>query len=96
MWDEAVSEMQWEVWVAAAQASNEVVLVCLYCSFCGIGAMQLWGHKLKLDTCLVYKRFEAAGALIVQHLVLGGEVAVREVGLEDAGCSYECAFFCVR
>ena len=49
MWDKAVPEMQREVWVAAAQAGDEVILVILDCSFCGVGAMNIWGHELKLD-----------------------------------------------
>ena len=52
MWDEAVPEMQREVWVAAAQAGDEVILVSLDCSFCGVGAMKVWGHELKIDTGL--------------------------------------------
>ena len=52
MWDEAVPEMQREVWVAAAQDGDEVILVSLDFSFCGVGAMQVWGHELKLDTGL--------------------------------------------
>ena len=52
MWDEAVLEMQRKVWVTAAQESDEVILVSLDCSLCGVGAMQVWGYELKLDTCL--------------------------------------------
>ena len=35
------------------------------------------------------EHFEAAGSFIVQYLVLGGEAAVREVGVEDLRGSYE-------
>ena len=52
MWDEEVPEMQREVWVAAAQACNAVILVSLDCSFCGVGMMKVWGNDLKLDTGL--------------------------------------------
>ena len=41
MWDEAVPEMQGEVWVAAAQAGDEVILVSLDCLFCGVGVMKV-------------------------------------------------------
>ena len=51
MWDEAVPEMKREVWVAADQAFNELILVSLDCLFCGVGVMQVWGHELKLDIC---------------------------------------------
>ena len=54
--------------------------------------MKVWGNELELDNRLAEKRFEAAGAFIVQNLVLGGEVASREVGVEDAGGSYEFEF----
>ena len=53
MWDEAVPEMQRGVWVAAAQAGDEVILVSLDFSFYSVGVMKLWGHELKLDTSLV-------------------------------------------
>ena len=52
MWDEAVPDMQREVWVAAYQVGDEVIFVSLDCSFWGVGAMKVWGHKLKLDTGL--------------------------------------------
>ena len=51
MLDEAVPEMQRKFWVETAQAGDELILVSLDCSFCGVGAMKLWGHELKLDTC---------------------------------------------
>ena len=52
IWDEAVPDMQGEVWVAAAQSGDEVILVSFNCTFCGVGAMKVWGHKLELDTSL--------------------------------------------
>ena len=52
MWDEAVPEMQGKVWVASAQASDEVILVSLDCTFCDVIAMKVWGHELELDTSL--------------------------------------------
>ena len=47
---------------------------------------------MELDTGIAQKIFEAAGAFIVQYLVLGGEAAFREVGVKDACGSYEFAF----
>ena len=52
MWDGAVIDMQGEVWVAASQAGDEVILVSLDCTFCGVGATKVWGNKLELDTRL--------------------------------------------
>ena len=91
MGDDAVPDMQGEVGVAAAQDNDAVILVIFDCTFYGVGAMKVWGNQLELDTGIAQKRFEAAGAFIVQHLVLGGEDAVREVGVEDARGSCEFA-----
>ena len=44
--------MQREVWVATAQESDEVILVSLDCSLCGVGAMKVWGYDLELDNGL--------------------------------------------
>ena len=52
MWDEAFPEMQPEVLVTAAQAGDEVILLSLDCTFCGVGAMKVWGNELELDTIL--------------------------------------------
>ena len=50
MWDEAVPEIQGEVGVAAAQASDEVILVSLDYTFCVVAAVKVWGNELELDT----------------------------------------------
>ena len=92
MWDEAVPETQGEVGVAAAQAGDEFILVSLDCAFCGVGAMKVWGNKLELDVVIAQKSFEAAGEFIIQNLVLGGEAAVGEVGVEYARGSYDFTF----
>ena len=92
MGDEAVPEMQGEVRVAATEAGDEVILVSLDCALCNVGAMKVWGNELEIYAGIVQKSFEAAGAFIVQHLVLGGEPVVGKVGVEDASGSDEFAF----
>ena len=92
MWDEAVPDMQGEVRVAAAQARYEVIFVILDCTHFSVGAVKVWGNELELDTGFAQKRFQAAGAFIVQHLVMGGEDVVGEVGVEDARRSDELSF----
>ena len=84
--------MQGEVGVAADQAGDEVILVSLDCTFCGVGAVKVWGNELEPYAGIAQKSFEAAGAFIVEHLVLGGEAAVGELVVEDAGGYYEFAF----
>ena len=46
MSDEAVLENLGEVWVTAAQAGDEEILVNLDCTFCGVDAMKVWGNEL--------------------------------------------------
>ena len=84
--------MQWKVGVAATKARNEVILVGLDFAFCGVGAIKVWGNKLEPYAGIAQKSFEAAGAFIVENLVLGGDATVREVGVEDASGSDEFAF----
>ena len=92
MGDEAFPEMEGEVGVAATEVGNEVILVGLDDAFCGVGAMKVWGHELEAYAEIALKSFEAAGAFIVSHLLLGGKAAVGEVGVEDASGSDEFAF----
>ena len=92
MGDEAVPEIQGEVGVVATEAGNEVILVGLDGALCGVGAMKVWGNELEPYAGIAQKLFQAAGAFIVEHLVLGGEAAVGEVGVEDASGSDEFAF----
>ena len=92
MGDEAVPEIQGGVGVVANEAGYEVILVSLYCAFCGVGAMKVWGTKLEPYAGIAQKSFEAAGAFIVGHMVLGCEAAVREVGVKEASGPYEFAF----
>ena len=61
MWDEAFPEMQGKVGVAAAQASDEVIIVSLDCTFCKVGAMKVWGNKLELDTVIAQKILRPPG-----------------------------------
>ena len=54
--------------------------------------MKVWGNDLEPYAGIAQKSFEAAGAFIVEHLVLGVEAAVGEVCMEDASGSDEFAF----
>ena len=92
MRDEAVPEMQVGFGVASTEAGDELVLLGLDCALCGVGAVKVWGHELESYAGIAQKRFEAAGAFIVEHLVLGVEAAVGELGVEDTSGSDEFAF----
>ena len=92
MGDGEIPETQGKFEVAATKASNEVILVILDGAFCGVGAMKVWGNELEPYAGIKQKHFQAAGAFIVSHLLLGGKAAVGEVGVEDASGSDEFAF----
>ena len=51
--------------------------------------MEVWGNEFGPYAGIAQKSFDAAGAFIVQHLLLRGGAAVGEVGVEDARGSYE-------
>ena len=57
MGNEAVTEMQGEVGFAATEAGNEVILVCLDCAFCGVGAMKVWENELEPYAVIAQKCF---------------------------------------
>ena len=65
MVDEEVPEMQGEVGVAATEVGDELILVDLYCVFCRVGAMKVWGNELEPYAGIAQKSFEAARAFIV-------------------------------
>ena len=83
---------QGESEVAAAEAGDEMIPVGLDCTFCGVGAMKVWGNKLEPYAVIAQKSFESAGAFIVNNLVLGVEVAVGYVGVEDESGSDKFVF----
>ena len=60
--------MKRKVWVIAADAGDQVILVRLYCSFRVIGTMKMRGGKLEIDALLMHEPLQAGGAFIVQNL----------------------------
>ena len=87
--------MHGEVGVADTDAGDEVILVSSDYAFCGVGAMKVWGNDLEPYAGIVQTSFEAVGAFIVEHLVLGGEAVVGEVGVDDASGSDKFAFVAI-
>ena len=57
-----------------------MILVGLDGAFGGVGAMKVRRNELELDAGIAQKLFKAAGAIIVENLVLGSEAAVGKVG----------------
>ena len=54
--------------------------------------MKVSGNQWEPYAGIAQKRSEATGAFIVNYLVLGGEAAFREVGVEEASGSDEFTF----
>ena len=78
MGDEAVPEMKGGVGVAATEAGDEVILVGFDGEFCGVGMMKVGGNDLEPYAGIAQKSFQATGAFIVKHLVLGCEGGGRK------------------
>ena len=57
MRNEAVPEMQWEVWVATAEAGDEVILLRLDGAFCGVCAMEVQRNEFEIDAGIAQKLF---------------------------------------
>ena len=85
MWYEVVPDPQREVWVAAAQAGDEVILVSLDCTFCGVGAMKVWGHELESYVGEDARDFFDGGKLIVAQRCKRGWSWVQKSFGECAG-----------
>ena len=75
--------MNRKVWVTAAEAGDQVVLVGLDCSFGGAGAMEVRGGKLEIDALLMHEPLQADRAFIIHNLEERADTAVTEVGVED-------------
>ena len=75
--------MKRKAWVTDAEAGDQMILVSLDRSFGGVGAMEVRGYKLKVDTLLMHERIQDGTAFIFQNLEERLESAVIEVVVED-------------
>ena len=74
--------MQQEGGVAAAEASNQVVLVDGDGALSGIGAVQVRRNDLESDAGVLHELFEAGWALFVEHLKARRETTVGEASVK--------------
>ena len=74
--------MQREGGVAAAEASDQVILVGGDGSFRSIGAVQVRWNELESDAGVPHDLFEASWALVVDHLKARRETTAGEVIVE--------------
>ena len=71
MWDEAVPEVEWEVWVDSAESSDEVILPSADRTLGSVTAMQMGGHELKIYIFVSHEFLQKSTALIVKALEFG-------------------------
>jgi hypothetical protein len=78
LWEQAVPQVEREVGVGAAQASNEVVLEGANGAFGRIGAVKTRRDELEVDVLVEEELLESSGALVVEALELGAEASANE------------------
>jgi hypothetical protein len=79
LWEQSVPQMEREVRVGAAQASDEVVLESADGAFGRIGTVKTRRDELEVDVLIVEELPESSGALVVEALELGAEAGTNEL-----------------
>ena len=74
-----IPQLEWEIRVGCAQATDEVVLERLDCAFCRIDLVVVWLHKLPFAFVLLEVSFERLDCLIVCDIELGLMSFVNEL-----------------
>ena len=75
--------MNRKVWVTAAEAGDQVILVSLDRSLVSVGVMEVWGYKLIVDALLMHGMLQAGEEFIVHNMEERAEATVTEMGVED-------------
>ena len=66
-----IPQLEWEIHVCCAQATDEVVFECLNCVFCRIDLVVVRLHKLPFAIVIFEVSFERLDCLIVRDIELG-------------------------
>jgi hypothetical protein len=78
LWEQAVPQVEREVRIGAAQASDEVVLESADGAFGRIGAVNTRWDELEVNVFIVEELPESSGALVVEALELGAEAGTNK------------------
>ena len=84
--------MQRQIWVAAANNYDQMILEHLDSSFGSIGAMQVGQVDLEGDYFFLHEGLESCGAFNVKSLENGSQASVGELGVEGGVGSDEFIF----
>ena len=79
-----IPQLEWEICVGSAQATNEVVFERLDCAFCRIYSVVVGLHKLSFAFVLLEVSFERLDCLIVCDIELGLMSLVDQLRIRDA------------
>ena len=77
--------MEWEIAVAATEASNKMVFESTDGSFSSEGTMNTRGHKLPINTTGSHKVANSLGAFVVEPMNLGLETTSGEIIVKFGG-----------
>ena len=91
LWEEFIPQVEGEMLVHTAEASNKVVFERANCTFSGVAPMDTWRHELVVDLFGAEERFKRSGAFVVETLQERSQAGSDEPcvedgeGLEDTG-----------
>ena len=78
LWKEAVPEVEWELWISAAETSDEVVLKGLDGTFGRIASVDSCRCFLECYVLIVDVVFEEGTAFVIKHVEFGGKTSTDE------------------
>jgi hypothetical protein len=87
VFEQATPEVEWELGVTAAEASNEVVLECADGTFGGEHAVEPGGDKLPCNATGIEEVANSLGALVVEPMDFRFETTDGEVVIQFGGGS---------
>jgi hypothetical protein len=88
--------VEWEVFVDAAQASNEMILEGADGAFGGIAAMDSWWGELEVNFFFAEELFQSCGTFIVETLEERTQSGGAQFGMDDLKSGKDgvaCAIF---
>ena len=80
----SVPQVQWKIWVAAANTCDQIVLERLDGPFSSVGSMQLGRGELEGDSLFSHEGLESCGVFIVESLENGSQALVGELGVKGS------------
>jgi hypothetical protein len=74
--------MQWEIFINAAKASDEMVLKSSDAAFGCIATVRAGRDELEINVLIVHELLEDLGAFVIEMLETGLQSCLRKMGVE--------------